>query len=178
MPPCTACVVVLGADWGLPNSMRHHPCDGLQVGMWRPAELLNGRVALLGLAVGLVGEGRSGHALTQQAMDDPLLLVAPLLAVVLLTATARQLKPRLCKHGLLWSSELQLWLGRVAMLAFVCAVVQESSDPAHRPVLTQLHDAILGPPTFGPRPASEVQLGDLAAAVGVQRIWEWLLLFW
>lgn len=93
-------------------------------------------------------------------------------------------------RGLLTSATAHRWLGRLAMVAFVAAVVAEARDPAHRPALQQAREAVMGA-VMGPGPgpglvervlgpgtgetAAELARHGSAGAVGKRSaLWEWL----
>ncbi|KAG2442832.1 hypothetical protein HXX76_002911 [Chlamydomonas incerta] len=127
----------------------------MQLALWRPVELLNGRLALLGLAAGLANQAAgSGGPLLAQAAERPLAVPAAFALVVLLTAAHRQVGSRMRwrRRGLLTSATAHRWLGRAAMLAIVAAAVAEGRDPAHRPALQLAREALAGAVAGGPGP--------------------------
>ncbi len=138
-------------------------------------ELLNGRMALLGLPTGLYRELTSPDhpTLLAQALHQPLAILATFLLIVLLTAVHQQLKPRMRTRGLLMSSTAHLWLGRLAMVGFVWAVVAEAQDPGHRALVVQLHEwgvgqlVLQGPVQDEVRSQAGRRLWDLL----VERVW-------
>jgi hypothetical protein len=127
-----------------PRDLVNSYASDLQAALWRPVELLNGRLALLGVTAGLLHEATSGSTLAEQVLRHPLSVPSAFALVVLLTAVHRQVQPRMKTRGLLMSPRAHRWLGRVAMVAFVAMVVREAADPGHRPALQQLQEWAVG----------------------------------
>ncbi|GLC51415.1 hypothetical protein PLESTB_000499800 [Pleodorina starrii] len=152
-----------------------------QTSLWRPAELLNGRMALLGLTAGLYQEATAGTTLVQQATRHPLSIPSAFALVVLLTAVHRQVQPRMKTRGLLMSARAHRWLGRAAMVGFVWAVAAEAADPAHRPALQQLREwamgigggAVMGPAAMGHAVKGAAGHGGADEAGPLDVLWMW-----
>ncbi|KXZ56637.1 hypothetical protein GPECTOR_1g574 [Gonium pectorale] len=157
----------------------------VQLALWRPAELLNGRMALIGLTAGLAKEAAGGPGLLAQAAAQPLSMPAAFALVVLLTAFHKQVmqpRMRLRTRGLLMSPVAHRWMGRAAMVGIVWAVVQEATDPAHRPLMQQLRDGMAGL-TEGVQGPGTAAAAAAAAQHGAgqppglrQWLWNWLLM--
>ncbi|KAG2499381.1 hypothetical protein HYH03_002956 [Edaphochlamys debaryana] len=164
------------ALWRLQAELIH-----TQLALWRPVELLNGRLALIGLLAGMTNELTNGHTLAAQAAERPLAVPSAFALLLLLTAAQRQMAPhvRWRTRGLLTSPVAHRWLGRAAMVGIVWAAVAEATDPAHRPVVAQLREAVLGSELWARVQGPATAAAAAAARRGEQSaLLEWLWVMW
>jgi hypothetical protein len=94
-------------------------------------ETINGRLAMLGVLIGLFGEASTGLGLLEQTGDHPLIVFASFVIISIATY-APLVKGYTRKEpfannllGLNWTPQAENWNGRLAMMGFLGMVITE-----------------------------------------------------
>ncbi|KAF6254249.1 hypothetical protein COO60DRAFT_334763 [Scenedesmus sp. NREL 46B-D3] len=94
-------------------------------------ETINGRMSMLGVLIGLIGEYTTGLGLMQQTADHPLIVFGSFLLISFASyapiARGYTRKEPYANHnlGFNWTPKAENWNGRVAMLGFAGMVLTE-----------------------------------------------------
>lgn len=91
-------------------------------------ETINGRAAMLGVIVGLIGEWTTGLGLKQQIADHPLIVLSSFVIIALATyapISKGYTRKEPFQTGF-WNVKAENWNGRVAMLGFTAMILTEA----------------------------------------------------